>query len=427
MKLWSFLTASLLVALGSCSDTPATPDESEAPHLSAGQSAETPAPSVRVTVNPFSAVIQVGSSMLFTTVTRSSSGPRVSEAVSWSVSDSTIAAVSADGVVSGLLPGDVTLTAACRGGFATVSVSVQEPNIPVVVDELGWTFALNGQGLAPLYDVWGSSATDVFAVGSSLLWDCCGTIIHFDGTGWSYMALPEDVLELHGVWGSSPEDVFAVGAGGVVLHYDGMKWTRMQTPASVSLEAVWGRSATDVYAVGYGGIILHYDGSTWEAQRGFTVGSEKWLTDIWGTPEGNLFAVGSEVLRSGGSGWTRMSTPPVDMLLGVWGSSSRDVFAVGVGGVIIHYDGVIWSQMTAPARDGDLLGVWGNSHEDVFAVGDRKRWGPVGCCSDVLHFDGTGWRVLKGMTGQSLFDVWTTPERAFVVGSGPTVVHGLNR
>jgi len=43
----------------------------------------------------------------------------------------------------------------------------------------------------------------------------------------------------------------------------------------------------------------------------------------------------------------------------------------------------------------------------------------------VLHFDGTNWRVLKGMSGQSLEKVWTTPERAFIVGTGPTIIHGI--
>ncbi len=38
--------------------------------------------------------------------------------------------------------------------------------------------------------------------------------------------------------------------------------------------------------------------------------------------------------------------PPSDSLSGVWGSSSSDVFAVGAGNTILHYDGREWSPMT---------------------------------------------------------------------------------
>jgi len=150
---------------------------------------------------------------------------------------------------------------------------------------------------------------------------------------------------------------------------------------------------------------------------------EEWLWGVWGTPDGEFFAVGSEVLHSNGVTWNRMPTPD-GHFFGVWGSSSTDVFAVGSGGVNIHYDGTEWSRMNAPARDGDLLGIWGKSGQDVVAVGDRNWWGPGNSGTDVLRYDGTSWRVEPSMTGQALFSVWTTPHRAFIVGSGPTIIRG---
>ena len=33
-------------------------------------------------------------------------------------------------------------------------------------------------------------------------------------------------------------------------------------------------------------------------------------------------------------------------LSGIWGSSTEDVFAVGLDGTILHYDGKAWSPMT---------------------------------------------------------------------------------
>ena len=116
----------------------------------------------------------------------------------------------------------------------------------------------NGQNPLPtVYDlngVWGSSGSDVFAVGAY------GTIPHYDGAGWS--AMTSGTTEaLLGVWGSSGSDVFAVGAKGTILHYDGWPWSPMSSGPQDILEVVWGTSFRDLFAVGTGGTILHCGGS----------------------------------------------------------------------------------------------------------------------------------------------------------------------
>jgi hypothetical protein len=65
---------------------------------------------------------------------------------------------------------------------------------------------------------------------------------------------------LRGIWGSSGSDVFAVGYYGTILHYDGASWSLMDSGMTRSLYGVWGSSSTNVFAVGYYGTILHYDG-----------------------------------------------------------------------------------------------------------------------------------------------------------------------
>ena len=57
-------------------------------------------------------------------------------------------------------------------------------------------------------------------------------------------------------------------------------------------------------------------------------------------------------------------------LLGVWGSSSSDVFVVGSAGTILHYDGNVWTTMTS-GTTGIIGSVWGSSPSDVFAVGNN--------------------------------------------------------
>jgi len=68
---------------------------------------------------------------------------------------------------------------------------------------------------------------------------------------------------LMAVWGSSGSDVFAVGMNGIILHYDGTSWNAMSSGIIKYLSSVWGSSPNDVFVVGYGGAILHYGPKTW--------------------------------------------------------------------------------------------------------------------------------------------------------------------
>jgi len=123
----------------------------------------------------------------------------------------------------------------------------------VVVHKVGWSESveLDSGTLASLFGVWGSAATDMFAVGTD------GTIIHFDGELWRPMQSGVEAY-LYGVWGTSANDVFAVGENGTILHYDGAHWTQMANPARFTLKDIWGTSGTNVYAVGDNCTILRY-------------------------------------------------------------------------------------------------------------------------------------------------------------------------
>jgi len=73
--------------------------------------------------------------------------------------------------------------------------------------------------------IWGSSDYDLFAVGEpSGYWDSQGwvpdgpNVHHYDGNTWS--PVNTGTLEgLYGIWGSSATNVFAVGDSGLILHY----------------------------------------------------------------------------------------------------------------------------------------------------------------------------------------------------------------
>jgi hypothetical protein len=226
--------------------------------------------------------------------------------------------------------------------------------------------AMTGPTAAIWLDVWGSSDSDVFAVGTE--YDNDGNPIvngiaiqHYDGSAWSAMGNgTRDRLQMSSVWGSSASNVFALGCNDEpvyscdILHYDGSSWSVMADPTSPTGGVrVWGTSASDVFVVGGG--ISHYDGSTWSAMTGGL-----WLTladfgGVWGSSSSDVFAVGGAVsyyfheneavtaiMHYDGSPWSAMASgTPFVYLDGVWGSSPSDVFAVGNDekgvGVILHY------------------------------------------------------------------------------------------
>jgi hypothetical protein len=103
----------------------------------------------------------------------------------------------------------------------------------------------------PLQAIWGSGASNVWAVGAR------GAIIHYDGTAWSQVTKSPATLTLHGVWGTAANDIWAVGDSGVIVHFDGSGWSKGVTLTTRTLHAVWGDPSGDVWAVGDTGTVLH--------------------------------------------------------------------------------------------------------------------------------------------------------------------------
>ncbi len=225
--------------------------------------------------------------------------------------------------------------------------------------------------------IWGSSPTDVFAVGDY------ENINHFNGITWSVQGYFNPLGPWHwwyGIWGSSGNNVFAVGYGAItnVYRYDGSVWSSMTSGTTTQLNGIWGSSGSDVFAVGGNGSILHYDGSVWSPM---TSGTTQTLYGIWGSSGSDVFAVGvnGTILHYDGSVWAPMTSGTTTQLNGIWGSSGSDIFVVGNNGTIFHYDGSVWSPMTSGTTQ-TLRGIWGSSGSDVFAVGNSGT---------ILHYDGT--------------------------------------
>src|SRR5439155_24543276 len=120
-----------------------------------------------------------------------------------------------------------------------------------------------------------------------------------------------------------------------------------------------------VWAVGQA-VIVHRVSASWQSTA---VGGDHFA--VWGSAADDVWMVGCDTTaaRCGfiKHNLVKMTTPAADALYGVWGSGPSDVFTVGKGGVILHWDGISW--VTEPSGStADLRAVWGDGGE-VFAVG----------------------------------------------------------
>lgn len=185
-----------------------------------------------------------------------------------------------------------------------------------------------------LWWVWVAGPDEVFAVGEN------GRVVRWSAGTLETMDTPTDAV-LFGVWGSSPTDVWAVGGDpfaegetDVILHYTGGAWEAVPSPmpAGVALFKVWGRAADDVWVVGQAGVILHYDGA-WEAVESPT---EAPLFTVAGNSAGEVWAVGGPpgvALRFDGGGWVTAELPgPASVLNGVDVGEDGSVLIVGSNG-----------------------------------------------------------------------------------------------
>lgn len=162
-------------------------------------------------------------------------------------------------------------------------------------DGTQWAIAFNR--ICPLGRIWGSSPSDVWAVG-------VGGLVHYDGSSWTDGGC--GVYGSYDVAGSGSENVYAVGAtidfsrctrgGGcprpaVVSRYDGNAWSTVLTLQRHAFAAVWVGDGGEAVVTGGDGLILHFDGSRWRREPSGTTGRIVAVTGAVGT---SLWAITSD-------------------------------------------------------------------------------------------------------------------------------------
>lgn len=195
------------------------------------------------------------------------------------------------------------------------------------------------------YGIWGDD--EAWAVGGNP--DAAAdtaAMYHFVGGTWSKIDLPPEAaaqLALYKVWGSSSTDVWAVGTGGVTVHWDGTSWSNVPTDVTANLFTVHGR-----YAVGgnAAGALLAWSGSQWVEE---TPAMSYPLAGVWDDGANTPIAVGQQggVYLRGEQGWEKDPAPSNTFqdLHSTWVSPEGERWAVGghiaslplIHGVVLHF------------------------------------------------------------------------------------------
>src|SRR4051812_35318310 len=96
------------------------------------------------------------------------------------------------------------------------------------------------------------------------------------------------------------------------------------------------------------------------------------LDGVGGTSPSDVWAVGDggTIIHFNGSGWAASASGTANTLYAVWAASSADAWAVGANSTLLHYNGTSWSSATWPGPAALAVdGVWGSGPSDVWAVG----------------------------------------------------------
>ncbi len=311
---------------------------------------------------------------------------------------------------------------------------IASPNPGSEGDRLFGVTAINAD------NVWavGYDYTPLESTGPSAL------IEHWNGTVWTVVPNPSSPLYYYNLFDASAvsaSDIWAVGSSldmhgklqSLTEHWDGTGWSVVPNPGLVELDAVEAVSTDDVWVSG-NYLIEHWDSTQWSIAHisdGNMLGlAAVSANDIWGV--GGSYRGGNQsatlIEHWNGKRWVQVQSPtPVGAYQGLWGVtaiSANNVWAVGsydkvdLKGdlksqtLIEHWDGKVWSIVPSPSSKSDLnalYAVTATSANDVWATGDHL----------IEHWDGTTWSIVPETNGV-LNDVKAVP------GTGQVWAVGVN-
>jgi hypothetical protein len=170
-------------------------------------------------------------------------------------------------------------------------------------------------------------------------------------------------------------------------------WTQSSISGEAGLSGCRVFGTSNIYVVG--GSLWKFNGSAWkevsliDADRGFSLHGLLSGCSMFAFSETDYWLTDGFAAHSNGSKLTqyRIDSLHVGFLHSSWGTSSSDIYSVGDGGTILHFDGTAWTKMVSGTTK-NLYSIWGTSDQNIWAAG----WDINHATSEILHYDGTSWQ-----------------------------------
>ena len=269
-----------------------------------------------------------------------------------------------------------------------------------------------------LYSIWGISSVDLFVGGAD------GTVLRSNGKTWTAMntGVTGAVVD---IWGSGASDVYAV-TDKQVIHYDGKSWKKVP---SMGGSAVWGTGPDNVWIASdqtnagwpktIGGVVYHFDGKSWSKlpMQGLKPG---WFRDVWASDPKNIWLThdantsatkGTHLYHHNGASLTLLkSGTPWTTYHTVWGTGPADIYALGSLGLdSLHHDGKCWTRLQPPGNRALIIEeVWGSGKNNLFFLTVDPAAARPPSSQELYHFDGarTWTRIITWIGRPKLNRMW---------------------
>jgi hypothetical protein len=285
-----------------------------------------------------------------------------------------------------------------------------------------------------LLSVWGTSSGDVWTVGGDAGDGRGPTVLHLEGGSWSRLDTAQrgDLWWVHGFAGGP---VFMGGAGGTILRYDESGFTRMDTPGTGVVFGLWGSSPDQMWAVGgeaggaQGAFAWRLDADRWSPAPGFPsdLAATDALWKVYGRGANDVWMVGTggKLLHWDGSAFTPSFAGLAESLFTVHGNSERFVTVGGFGtGLLLEHPVAApasdpWVNMS-PAGAFSIIGVCATEQggHAVGAFGYVAERGPEGWVTEQTGLDAV-------IGARNLHSVWIDPSGGVWAAGGQVSVAPL--
>jgi hypothetical protein len=144
---------------------------------------------------------------------------------------------------------------------------------------------------------------------------------------------------------------------------------------------------------------------------------QTWLTGLWLSPAGHLFAASADGrIHDNASGtWQVTDLNFIEGLNWIWGLDEGRIFTCGGSGGIFQYRTGRWARVGENV-DGDLYGLRGTSPTDLYVVGESGR---------IFHGDGSQWRRMASPTNHIINAAYCrSPDEVYLCGTNGILLKG---